>query len=198
MAPEDLPFPLPVFRTPIQDDDCPILAVFVEYDGGDRAALHVVTADEDHPLPLVDQLYDAHRWFGLVAPSRRFPFVRIAPAASGGYRRIADIETVELVLGGSGGQRLEAIRFPGTYSREQGWNVLLARHHSATIPAREFDFEGARPVLHVNTWNHLFGERSTNPGARHRLVRDYPVRRGTRAELQALYDGVWSDFGLGL
>ncbi len=73
LAPEALPFPLPVFRVPLVDDDCPILAVFVEQTGPEAAELHVVTADEDHPLPVIDQLYDAQRWFGLVEPTRTDP-----------------------------------------------------------------------------------------------------------------------------
>lgn len=213
LDPTELGFPLPAFRVPLADDGCPILAVFVEQHGEATASLHVVTADEDHPLPLIDQLYDAERWFGLVAPSRRFPFVRLAPSERPGYRRVADVETIELRLspdrgtkereatdGGhpDGGRSLEAIHFPGTYSAGQSWNVLLARHHSATIPAARFEREGGRPVLHVNTWNHLFSNEGNNPGAPHRLVTDYPVYRGTRGEVQALFDGVWTDFGLGL
>ena len=195
--PGGLPFPLPVFRVPLEDDDCPILAVFVGLEGPRAAELHVVTADEDHPLPVVDQLYDAQRWFGLVEPSRTFPYIRRA-RGRGGYRRIADVETVIVTLDPARPSSPTAIRFPGTYSGDQRWNVLLARHHSAEIPFDQFDLEDGRPVLYVNTWNHLFSNDPTNGCDDHRLVGDYPVYLGTRADVQRHFDAVWSNFGLDL
>ena len=196
LAPGALPFPLPVFRVPLVDDDCPILAVFVEQTGPEAAELHVVTADEDHPLPVIDQLYDAQRWFGLVEPTRTFPFVRRARGRAG-YRRIADVETLVIQLDPDRPGAPAAIRFPGTYSGDQGWNVLLARHLSATIPWEHFDLDDGRPVLHVNTWNHLFSNEPNNGCERHRLVTDYPVFEGSRAHVQRQFETIWTDFGLG-
>ncbi len=195
LAPGALPFPLPIFRIPLVDDDCPILAVFVDQTSPEAVQLHVVTADEDHPLPVVDQLYDAQRWFGLVEPARTFPFVRRARGRAG-YRRIADVETFVIQLDPARPGAPAAIRFPGTYSGDQSWNVLLARHLSATIPWEQFDLEDGRPVLHVNTWNHLFSNQPTNGCSRHRLVSDYPVYRGSRADVQRHFDTVWTNFGL--
>lgn len=195
--PAALPFPLPVFRIPLVDDDCPILAVFVTLEGPSAAELHVVTADEDHPLPIVDQLYDAQRWFGLVERSSRFPFVRRA-RGRGGYRRVADVETVGVELDPTWPGSPAAIRFPGTYSGDQRWDVLLARHHSAEIPWDQFDLEDGRPVLYVNTWNHLFSNDPNNGCLDHRLVADYPVYQGSRADVQRHFDAVWTNFGLDL
>lgn len=195
--PETLPFPLPVFRVPLEDDDCPIVAVFVSLEGPDVAELHVVTADEDHPLPIVDQLYDAQRWFGLVERSRTFPFIRRA-RGRGGYRRVADLETVIVELDPARPGSPAAIRFPGTYSGDQRWDVLLARHHSAEIPWDQFDLEDGRPVLYVNTWNHLFSNDPSNGCLGHRLVGDYPVYQGSRAEVQRHFDTIWTNFGLDL
>lgn len=195
--PAALPFPLPVFRVPLEDDDCPILAVFVGLEGPTKAELHVVTADEDHPISVVDHLYDAQRWFGLVEPSPRFPFIRRARGRSG-YRRIADVETVILDLAPSPTAPPTAIRFPGTYSAEQRWDVLLARHHSAEIPWDRFDLEDGRPVLYVNTWNHLFSNDPSNGCDDHRLVGDYPVYLGSRADVQRHFEAVWTNFGLDL
>ena len=192
-----LPFPLPVFRVPTADDDCPILAVFVDLKGSAAAELHVVTADEDHPIPVVDQLYDAQRWFGLVEPARTFPFVRRSRGRAG-YRRIADVETFVVELDTAPLEPPKAIRFPGTYSGNQRWGVLLARHLSATIPWEHFDLEDGRPVLHVNTWNHLFSNEGTNGCERHRLVTDYPVYLGSRGDVQRQFDTVWTNFGLNL
>ena len=195
--PAALPFPLPVFRIPLVDDDCPILAVFVTLEGPSAAELHVVTADEDHPLPIVDQLYDAQRWFGLVERSSRFPFVRRA-RGRGGYRRVADVETVGVELDPTWPGSPAAIRFPGTYSGDQRWDVLPARHHSAEIPWDQFDLEDGRPVLYVNTWNHLFSNDPNNGCLDHRLVADYPVYQGSRADVQRHFDAVWTNFGLDL
>ena len=197
VAPETLPFPLPVFRVPRVDDDCPILAVFVDLTRPEVAELHVVTADEDHPIPVVDQLYDAQRWFGLVEPARTFPFVRRSRGRAG-YRRIADVETFVVELDTAPLEPPKAIRFPGTYSGNQRWGVLLARHLSATIPWEHFDLEDGRPVLHVNTWNHLFSNEGTNGCERHRLVTDYPVYLGSRGDVQRQFDTVWTNFGLNL
>jgi hypothetical protein len=162
------PVPLPIFVVPEKDlaGGNGILAVFVAVRPGE-AEITVVFADEDHPSAPADGIYDSYR--------RRK------------WGRIEDVETFvyEYAEGTPTAGPPRAIRFGSTYSREQRFDVALAEHFGETVAIDRFERDGDRPLLHVNTWNHLFAERSTNPGLACRRVADYEVRRGSRADAEA-------------
>jgi len=163
----------PVFIMPVSDIEGGngIEAVFFdqqETEEGARIEITVVFYDEDHPSALVDGLYDVYRSFR--------------------YGRRRDVETFFFYfsLRGIEGCRFE---FPGTYARDQ---ILLERkveHYSAEISASAFEYINSHPVIHVTTWNHLFRETATEPGLETRAVNDYPVYRGTRADVEEYISG---------
>ena len=49
------------------------------------------------------------------------------------------------------------------YAGGQRWDVLLADHLSAVVPIDALEQRDGRPVVYVNTWNHMFSQRDNNP-----------------------------------
>lgn len=44
--------------------------------------------------------------------------------------------------------------------------------------------------------NHLFSNENGNPGMPLVELSDVPVYKGTREEIEAFYEAVWTDYGL--
>jgi hypothetical protein len=155
---------LPVLMLPKKDLDAGIGVVccFADRRGG-RTSLTVVFDDEDHPWRIVDHAYDRVRW-------RKF-------------FRIMDVETFDIGA--------EALEFPGTYAGAQRWDVLVAEHESATVARSAFEERGGRPVVYVDTWNHMFAERNTNPELELVAFADYPVYAGSRSDCEAIFREAW-------
>lgn len=179
--------PQPVFRVPVVDRCNPLLAVFVDVDVPAQPEFNVVWKDEDFPIPLVDELYDAERWSGYFRLTFSFPFVGF-DMGSGGFNRRADIEAFAYQLDEAGD--VVAIVFAHTYSAGQTWNVLRVRHRSAVVPIEAFEMVDGRPVIYVNTWNHMFSNENTNPGLElieHSAARTFS---GSRGEVEGFYQAV--------
>lgn len=194
----ELALPLPIFRVPQVDGFNPLLALFVDARDPAAVELNVVFADEDHPLPLIDKLYDGDRWWGWFRLNEDWPYVQFRFQDEGG-RRVADVERILMKLRPAlpdGTSAPLALSFPGTYAGGQTWLVPVALHHSAELPIGRFERSAGRPVIYVNTWNHLFGERNLNPDWPYVEYREYPVYSGSRRELERLYRAVWCDYGL--
>lgn len=163
--------PLPIFVVPQCDASNSIVAVFVHRRSKKTLSLSVVFADEDHPWPLVDQGYDVYRWSA--------------------FKRVMDVET--LVYRGLRAQRAPAnIDLRDVYSGEQSFEVSRPKHLDKVVAWSAFTFEGERPVIFVNTWNHMFGETTTNPGLPVTYVRDYPLYEGSRADVERFFEAVYS------
>eukprot|EP00536_Pseudo-nitzschia_multiseries_P009387 jgi/Psemu1/306474/fgenesh1_kg.260_\ len=111
--------------------------------------------------------------------------------------RWADIETVVILN--------DEMIFPGTHSGDQDWKTPNPNHGETSIPLDKFDRhgEGQNPILWVNTWNHLVGEKNNNGGMeityQHALPagstesnesKDFVVRKGSRAEVDARFKGL--------
>ncbi len=186
---------LPILRIPKGYGDCAPCAVFVDTSIPQLTSLHLVFPDENHPFPPADWLYDADRWWGLFRLSRTFPYVRLDPA-SRGWGRIADVETIHYVHISPGAPR--ALDLPGTSAGAQTWSTWFVHHEHRTLPWSSLQFDGPRPILWVNTWNHLVGPDNNNPSRAWTEYRDYPVLSGTRAEVEALYADVWTPSGIDL
>ncbi|MDP6956653.1 MAG: hypothetical protein QF599_11830, partial [Planctomycetota bacterium] len=168
---------LPIFAVPVLDrrQGNELLALFVELEGP-RASLTAVWTDEDIQIPLLDALYDWHRW--------------------GKWHRVADVESFSYAFPsapGGGRATPSEIIFPGAYSAQQTWDVLPAEHQVAHLPAEDFLWLDGRPVIFVNTWNHLLSNENNNPHLALEFVADYPVYAGSRAEVQKLYEAVYPD-----
>lgn len=189
------PCALPVFAVPERDSDNPILGLFVHELDPRTVELQLVTEDEDHPIPLIDRLYDLDRWWGLVSFTPSWPFLRL-DLERRGWHRVADVETIRLHLDPGGA--LNSLEFPRTWAGDQGWGILAPRHHARTLSVTAFEQLDGRPVVHVATWNHLFSSEDRNPGLTKELVTDFPVLRGSRADVEALFEASWTDFGLDL
>jgi hypothetical protein len=196
---------LPIFAIPRVDidGDNHIKQVFIaEYEGG--LELSVIFADEDRPSKISDCIYDMIR----------------APL----FGRSEDIETlyVNLVKGdGAGGAgavpgSVSGLEFPGTYAADFTWASAAPRHGTATVLLQDFEQRESAatpgckgPVVWVNTWSHLFGEKNANPamemvfcsaaaseGRRSEPWPEhlYPVYIGSRAEVDSKFKGLVSSF----
>jgi hypothetical protein len=144
-----------------------------EYENG--AELTLLFLDEDRPNMCTDCIYDHIR----------------RPL----FGRWSDIETI-IVIG-------DKVEFPGTYSADQTWSAKVPAHNEASIALSKFEKENDEPILWVNTWNHLLGEKNTNPDKeitrQHALPaesteslesKDFVVRKGSRAEVDERFKGV--------
>ncbi|KAA3611814.1 MAG: hypothetical protein DWQ01_06935 [Planctomycetota bacterium] len=195
---EELRLVLPVFRVPELDSANPLLAVFIDMSRPGEAELNVIFSDEDHIWEVTDLIYDGNRWWGWFDLDEQWPFFIWEPYDPG-LQRIADVESIRYEFpnaSASGPIDAERIQFPGTYSKNQTWNVPIAFHYSSIFDAAEFEQVQGRPVVYVNTWNHMFAPHQNNPNLPWTEIADYPIYKGTREELEALYQAVWTDFGL--
>lgn len=191
---------LPVFRVPTSDWDCPILGVFIDWSNPDSVELNVVTADEDNPYIFLDWPYDADRWWGIFDLYETPPYITIDLSSDGGHR-VADVESIQYNIQSApvmGDIFPDQIIFDGTWSDDQTWSTPFVLHYSKTYDGSEFELVDGRPVIYINTWNHLFSATNNNPNKALREIKDYPVYSGTRAEIESFYEAVWTDFGLDL
>lgn len=68
---------------------------------------------------------------------------------------------------------------PAWKSRAQDYNVSLPTHYSDCVPAGGFRWEGLRPDVFVNTWNHLFSEKP-DTSLKYNRIAAYPISEGAR------------------
>jgi len=135
--------------------------------------------DEDRPNKCEDCLYDHIR----------------RPL----FGRSSDIESVIIIN--------DEMVFPGTYSGDQTWKEKVPSHGETSVALDQFDRHGEdqNMIVWVNTWNHLFGEKNTNPDMeityQHALPAgsskdgsnvstDFVYRKGSRAEVDARFKGL--------
>lgn len=163
----DAGVPLPVLQVPRLDLDrgISVAGAFVSRRSAQDVEVTILFEDEAHPIGLLDRVYRAIRW-------RK-------------HHRVMDIETIHYRGG------LAAIDLDDVYAGAQRFDVTVARHENGVFPRAEFELRGGRPVLYVNTWNHLFGPRPTNPDLEQVAVADYPVYAGSRADCEALFEAVY-------
>ncbi len=128
----------------------------------------VVFSDEDHPSGLTDKFYDFYRSFK--------------------YHRIHDVETFRMYFD-INNIVLSEIDFTDVYSGGQTFKQKKVQHFSESVPATAFEYTntGAHPVININTWNHMFSEKRNNPELKERLIADYLLLSGTRAEVEKLF-----------
>lgn len=162
--------PLPVFSLPALDSRNAIVEVFHERSAdGSKISVTVVFKDEDHPCWLADIPYDIYRFFR--------------------YGRIFDIETFYLYLNADGS--LQGIEFPGVYAGDHRFEDTRDLHGSAYITADEILFLEQRPVVYVNTWNHMFGPKPSFDRNAETLLFEYPLSPGGRDAAEVKYSWHW-------
>mmetsp|Transcript_10212 Transcript_10212/g.24435 ORF Transcript_10212/g.24435 Transcript_10212/m.24435 type:complete len:219 (-) Transcript_10212:195-851(-) len=167
-----------VVAGPTQDfkGDNELAKVYVAlYENGCEITLFFL--DEDRPNKCTDCFYDQIR----------------RPL----FGRWADIETIFIIN--------DKMDFPGTHSGDQDWKTKVPHHGETSIPLDKFERhgEGQSPILWINTWNHLVGEKNNNPGMeityQHALSagsteskesKDFVVRKGSRSEVDERFKGL--------
>jgi len=170
-ANSDLRTKLPLFVIPQADIDAGngIQAAFVKIRSSKEWDLTVIFHDEDHPSFIIDFLYDQFR-------------------ARGKYHRQADVETMKLFFDDQG--NLAEIDFTNVYSKEQLFYEKDIVHYDARISADKFsrDSKSDRPVIYINTWNHMFSEKNNNPERTDLItIGDYPLYSGSREDVEGFY-----------
>ncbi|CAB9504588.1 expressed unknown protein [Seminavis robusta] len=155
------------------DNQCQTVYV-AEYENGTEITF--LFLDEDRPNMCEDCIYDTIR----------------RPL----FGRYSDIESFLIIDG--------AAEFPGTYSGEQKWNEKVPEHGHATVDLSKFEKrDDTDPIVWVNTWNHLIGDKNNNSemeityqrpmkagSVETKESRDFVVRIGSRAEVDARFTGI--------
>lgn len=143
-----------------------------EYENG--AEITFLFLDEDRPNMCEDCVYDHIR----------------RPL----FGRWEDIESVVIIN--------DEMEFPGTHSGDQKWKCKVPEHGHATIKLSEFEKNDTDPIVWVNTWNHLVGEKNNNTDMEityQKAMRadewtpekkDFVIRLGSRAEVDSRYKGL--------
>ncbi|MFO7882712.1 MAG: hypothetical protein R6U52_09270 [Kosmotogaceae bacterium] len=160
---------LPVFSMPVFDQENGIIEVFYERENDSKLSITVVFKDEDHPCCLVDTLYDAYRFFK--------------------YGRVEDIETFYLLLEKNGS--VSGVEFPGVFSGNHKFEDTKDLHGSASFTSDEITFIDERPVIYVNTWNHMFGVEPSFYTKQEIIIYKYPLSKGKRENAENKYSWLY-------
>jgi hypothetical protein len=144
------------------------------YENG--AELTLLFLDEDRPNACGDCFYDTIR----------------RPL----FGRFSDIESVIIIN--------DKVEFPGTYAADQTWKTSVPSHNETVVDLSAFEKkDDTDPILWINTWNHLIGERNNNTemeityqrsqpagGIESLENKDFVVRKGSRSEVDARFHGI--------
>lgn len=161
---------LPIFVQPASDvaDGNGLEASYCssrKMDSGKRIELSLVFQDERHPSFWKDPIYRIYRSFK--------------------YGRVKDIESLRLQFLESG--ELSTIHLKNVYAGDQIFASDPVEHYDAVLKPDQIVREQKRPVLYVNTWNHMFKERDSNPQLPKKTWTRYTIHSGSRDELDAFY-----------
>ncbi|RHX80191.1 surface adhesion protein Lsa23 [Leptospira yasudae] len=138
-----------------------------ETPSGKRIELSLVFQDERHPAKWKDVLYRIYRGFK--------------------YGRNKDIESFRLQFSKTG--ELSTVHLKNVYSGEQRFNEDPVQHFDSVLKAEQLRKEEGKPVLFINTWNHMFSEKDQNPELAKKKLQGIELRTGSREELDAFYQG---------
>jgi uncharacterized protein (UPF0248 family) len=156
----------PVFMVPACDSaNCIERVYFNETTMKEEEVMEVtvVFRDEDQPYIVWDVLYDAFRKVK--------------------YHRKNDIETFYLRRD-SHSHSLLLIDFGDASGRDQSFYTPWVRHFHDLIPVSRVLMVDGRPVIYVNTWNHLFSEKDTNVALPKTIYRTYASYSGSRKDAE--------------
>jgi len=156
----------PVFIIPACDYRNPIERVYLkEHIEGINSILEVtvVFKDEDQPFFFFDAVYDLYRRFR--------------------FHRKKDIETFYIQMGDAG-KRVESIDFGDAYSKDQRFHKGFVTHYHEVVSGDRIEMKGERPVVYINTWNHLFSEKDTNPSLNKTFYTEYAIFDGNRTSAE--------------
>ena len=163
---------LPIFILPRADVKNGIKALFLDNSKKNVLSITVVFADEDHPSAFTDFIYDIYRRFK--------------------YKRTEDVETFDYYYSKQSNIKNgfpEKVVFPTTYSNNQPFFTKDVKHYSQSIKFSAFTLKENRPLIFINTWNHLFSENNNNRDLKLQTIENYPIFIGSRADVEKLYRG---------
>ncbi|PJZ31637.1 surface adhesion protein Lsa23 [Leptospira kmetyi] len=138
-----------------------------ETPNGKRIELSLVFRDERHPSFWKDAVYRIYRGFK--------------------YGRHKDIESLRLQFSNTG--ELSTVHLKNVYSGDQKFSQDPVQHFDSVLKADAFSKEEKKPILYINTWNHMFSEKDQNPELSKKKFNNVELRTGSREELDAFYSG---------
>ena len=86
---------------------------------------------------------------------------------------------------------MTGIDFPEVHSGQQAFSSE-GEHFSAEVSGRELLHQDFRPVVYVNTWNHMMSNADYNPQSKKTTFSNFEVREGSR--YQANREEAWRSF----
>ncbi len=134
---------------------------------GSELKISLVFKDEIHPNPWKDFFYRIYR--------------RIR------YGRTYDIESILLKMEPDG--KLFQLDLNHVYSQNQKFQQDPVEHFDTTLGPSDLENKSLVPVLYVNTWNHMFGEKDNNPELPKQEIPLIEVRFGSRQQLDSYFGG---------
>ncbi|EMJ96820.1 surface adhesion protein Lsa23 [Leptospira alstonii] len=163
---------LPLFIQPTRDiEDGNGLEIIYcnrrETPSGKKIELSLVFQDERHPSFWKDEVYRIYRGFK--------------------YGRHKDIESIRLHFSETG--ELSTVHLKNVYSGEQRFAEDPVRHFDSVLKSEQLMKEERKPVLFINTWNHMLSEKDLNPELSKKKLDSVELRTGSREELDAFYSG---------
>ncbi len=156
----------PVFILPECDSSNGIEKVYFHRQmkgGTELIEVTVVFGDEDQPCFLFNGIYDLFRQFK--------------------YHRKKDIETF-FIQSEKEGRGITCIDFGDAYSAGQKFKKGIVKHYHQVVAGAQLQMEGQRPLIFINTWNHLFSEKDNNPLRSKIRYRTYECLSGTREDAE--------------
>jgi hypothetical protein len=81
-------------------------------------------------------------------------------------------------------EHLTGIDFGDAYSDGQKFKKGLVRHFHRLVDSDQLELQGRRPVIYINTWNHLFSEKDNNPELPKLKYSIYPGYTGARSDAE--------------
>ncbi len=161
---------LPLFIQPIRDiENGNRLEIIYcsrrETPFGKRIELNLVFQDERHPSVWKNRIYRIYRSFK--------------------YGRHKDIETIRLQFSKSG--ELSTVHLKNVYSGKQKFAEDPVYHFDSVLKSEQLMRENQKNVLFINTWNHMFSEKDSNPELPKKQLDSVELRTGSREELDLFY-----------
>jgi hypothetical protein len=110
------------------------------------------------------------------------------------FGRYEDVETFFIKLDGN--SNISSVSFDGTYAGNQEWFTSVPKHGSEEVGMDLFDKhqDTKRPVIWINTWNHMFAETNSNSTMGCVILTDFNVSVGDRAHVDSKYHGMITSF----
>lgn len=159
-------YPLPVFSVPESDSNNGIIEVFTSLSERDLSLeVTVVFSDEDYPCLIMDFFYDIYRFFR--------------------YGRVEDIETFYIRFDSEG--EIIAVDFPGVFSEEHAFDDTKNLHASGVLMPNSITCIDGRPLIFINTWNHMFGVIPSFDRASEVFLFNYHLAEGNRSDAEHKY-----------